>query len=111
MILARRPASQPHFLILSVRDMNLHATLGEESDTKTEGTIVTYNYTVYATRASKWPMVLMFQKSANKARRTKQITSPHEYGKVQYAESPGPGSSHITVASRIGLTRNRVLRP
>ena len=85
--------------------MNLHATL-EESDTKTEGTIVTYNYTVYATRASKWPMVLIFQKSANKARRTKQITSLHEYGKVQYAESPGPGSSYITVASRIGLTRN-----
>ena len=54
-IMGRRPASQSHLLLQSGTEMQLKAAFEDESDDKTEGTIVAYNYTAHLMKCRKLP--------------------------------------------------------
>ena len=54
-ILGRRQASQSHFLLQSGTEMQLKSVLEDESDDKTEGTTVAYNYTAHLMKCRKLP--------------------------------------------------------
>ena len=53
MILGRRPASQSHFLLHSGKEMQLTATLEDESENEIEVTTVTFNYTAHLMKCRK----------------------------------------------------------